>query len=923
MFNLVILLLSLILPFAVLSETITLKEIKTLAVAKPLEFKNGKPVTLIDTGPITDPAGNLARGPHLFEIGIDPNAPYPVFVKGKKINPGEKHFFVENLSQTSHGFSTQIYPAISGVEGVVNFTLKIPEVLINACPENFTERTDNCYRAQYKMVVYDCPLGTELNNITKNCERHETVPSHEYCVSPYQLRAGKCTHEFTVPAEQTCPLGDNWSDNGTECKFYDVQPINSCKSGFIQDANNCFPLTPLLEDCPEGYSIKSGRCELFISDEAKSCSEGYVKLEGLCYQLSEAEQICPTGFNILDESCKKTTTTPKGQSCPEGYSKFGEVDKCFSNEGATPTKKCDEGVLQGGNCVINEVIQASIVCPSWAYESNGQCAYDSSSQPRYDCPSRWVFDSNGTTCYERENYVPDPNHVCPSGYTKHKWRTNRCTDSRAYIVAGRSGPVTQEMREQCTSSGGRVEWDGVHTVCLFMSPASIGFSYTCMAPNFEINGRATCTNGNTQPPVAICDEGYLSGGLCHTYTYTSPSSYYCPAGYELSGHLCSRQDSYPAIEYCADKELKEGLCRDVGQLVEIKACPDGFFENPNGQCVGSESVPVKTMCQGTVYDRTSGICYGTPYKKYTGEGSGHCGGSPGGGYSAIVEPGGCLWENKSTGDTHQGFFYVNCRVGHWESSDRVGYCSVWVTPEYEGERFCPDGMLMNGDICFVTAEFEIVDECPDSFTLDPLLDICTKDEIIDIEYKCQPQFAIFDTVFCKSLDADYAAGECSSSLDININNGRCERFDFNPIQYSCQSGFVNYSGSECRGLTADNTGGVCLDNYTLNLAINACEKTDAKNYDYICTGQVGAVNNQFNGVNCDVKYEHQSLRKCSTDYQEYILSDDGLSCSGISYVDAALKCDVDAGFTYDANTDQCKKIEIRPFLQDYSQYLEH
>ena len=93
-------------------------------------------------------------------------------------------------------------------------------------------------------------------------------------------------------------------------------------------------------------------------------------------------------------------------------------------------------------------------------------------------------------------------------------------------------------------------------------------------------------------------------------------------------------------------------------------------------------------------------------------------------------------------------------------------------------------------------------------------------------------------------------------------------------------------------------------------------------YTYTCEGYANADSKQLNGTTCDIEYTEDIKYKCPEGYEEYSISTDRLTCSSEVTTTPALECDTANGFVLSSDNSQCEKIQVRPFLRTYSEYID-
>ncbi|MCI2285937.1 hypothetical protein L3081_24230 [Colwellia sp. MSW7] len=328
---------------AAISSEVVLEPVKALPVDKELLTVTGDPVSVIETGIITDENGVAARGPHEISFTLDENAPYGVVVGGETVLPGETKVLVKNLTTSDHKLTLPVYPMVPGIEGVASYSIDIPQIKVEACPSGFTETPNDCYKVTYSTIEYECPSNSEYQEDTLDCRKTEESAVVEYCDAPFVKQNGKCVQEFTVAATQTCPSGAEWTKDGTTCRYLDSQGVENCPADYALQNGECRALTVKVqscpagyvndgvggchkdetesatENCPSGYSVDGTECVSIDIEAVESCPSGYHFTDGMCHLIVAKSPSCPSDYTLVDGSCEKVESAPFSEACADGY----------------------------------------------------------------------------------------------------------------------------------------------------------------------------------------------------------------------------------------------------------------------------------------------------------------------------------------------------------------------------------------------------------------------------------------------------------------------------------------------------------------------------------------------------------------------------------------------------------------------------
>lgn len=610
---------------AAISSEVVLEPVKALPVDKELLTVTGDPVSVIETGIITDENGVAARGPHEISFTLDENAPYGVVVGGETVLPGETKVLVKNLTTSDHKLTLPVYPMVPGIEGVASYSIDIPQIKVEACPSGFTETPNDCYKVTYSTIEYECPNNSEYQEDTLDCRKTEESAVVEYCDAPFVKQNGKCVQEFTVAANQECPTDIGWSQDGDICRYLDVKPI---------------------ESCPDGYYFTGGKCHL-ITDKSDACPANYALVDGICEKDDSvpASETCPDEFTMQEGNCVKITTEPVVQYCPPGYVDNG-WDGCSKQTIISATETCELGKAGYGECRVyysettyhngcsgfqfqpfndgsdrgicykHDVISTSIMsCPDdhvplgvdqcvkkerLSYftscqagytlnDSNTLCVKNIIENAIYACPQE--LELTGVTCGDG---VTKASLVCPSSYVESNGECVKTTTTLANFSCGDGySPMGSQCvkRENVCASGST--YQPLSNNCLRIN--TFGPSHSTYCPT-GWGGGSICTITTSENLINTCQNGSIDNtGICSTPSPTPPS-YTCQNGWALSGSSCSFYETDSATYRCPSDAQQGASCNKISTKEPILACAGLRTELNQYQCYSNVPDTSKGNC---------------------------------------------------------------------------------------------------------------------------------------------------------------------------------------------------------------------------------------------------------------------------------------------------------------------------------------
>ena len=201
-------LLVMLLNLQVYAQTIAVGEKQTLAVNKLLRTPDGNAYTYVLTDKITNASGAPALGLHTVQFTLNGSSPYAVVLDvdgGNIVNPGETFTWQQNLSLSSSRLYFTFYPATANVVGTAQFTINIPTIYTESCPQGFDSVGDICQRVELRAATYQCPDNFAVS--LDKCEQAETFTITAYCPEGGEVIDGTCRITESFEVNQVCDPG--------------------------------------------------------------------------------------------------------------------------------------------------------------------------------------------------------------------------------------------------------------------------------------------------------------------------------------------------------------------------------------------------------------------------------------------------------------------------------------------------------------------------------------------------------------------------------------------------------------------------------------------------------------------------------------------------------------------------------------------
>lgn len=466
-----------LLAFQALASNVVLEPVKAFPVAKQFEYENGQPSTVIATSPIVDDAGKLARGPHTINFTLAAGSSYAVMVNNNRVEPGETYSFVQNLTTSAHKLTLPIYPANGGIEGLVNYTIDIPNVRSLVCLSGQQELEDGCMTTTYDVLAINCsPDYVSDTSDGIKCLNYTTAPITLYCDDGYDRNGEICTKVTINPADYNCTAYTGAALQGAMCILKETKPVSKCKAGFTNISGQCRGTATSYSasyGCNVYQTWNGSKCEEFASTNAShwqtsTCGSKWRSFDGLCYDRATA--FCQAGWYMSDwDTCYLN----------------GETDPPFTHT----TPSCPSGSSwTGSRCLGNPTPQViSCRSPGSLNTSNNMCEWWTYTDMQPECHSGGTL--SGSTC-STYNYEPYGNY-CLSGGEYNSATTNCETD-------------INELADRNCVGGFVMEPDG-ESCKLIDNYDFKNCDDNTYSPD---DAFSTCERTLTEEPVLECADGY-------------------------------------------------------------------------------------------------------------------------------------------------------------------------------------------------------------------------------------------------------------------------------------------------------------------------------------------------------------------------------------------------------------------------------
>jgi len=401
---------------------------------------------------------------------------------------------------------------------------------------------------------------------------------------------------------------------------------------------------------------------------------------------------------------------------------------------------------------------------------------------------------------------------------------------------------------------------------------------TCPA-GYILSG-GMCYRTTTQPAIKVCPSGYLysmNSGDC-SKTYTVEATKNCPTGTTYSNGVCMGSSSSPASSSCPAGYTRSGSnCYKDTQIDATKSCPTGTTYS-NGLCLGSSSSVASSSCPAG-YTRSGSSCY----KDIQIDASKSC-------------PSGYNVSGNQCRKVEQtDFIYMSCKPSY-EEAGPTSYCP-------NGSSYDPnstDCTLTNnsGSQCALTKYEGGKYVCGSGETLIPsVYPTCQKKngQTVPASYSCPAGTVDLGSGVWRCMsNTSYAADKyCPSGYtDGGVS---CEKVQTTSITYSCPSQY-SLSGSKCNKRESASLVYSCPAGGTLNGT--SCVSSTSTAVTYSCPSQYS-----LSGSKCNKRESASLVYSCPAGGKLY-----GTSCFSSTSTAVTYSCPEN----YILSVDLCSKTEEVP-----------
>lgn len=309
---------------------------------------------------------------------------------------------------------------------------------------------------------------------------------------------------------------------------------------------------------------------------------------------------CPAGFGLNGKTCEKTVTAAPQVICNQGILQGLE---CVIE---TPkTARCPAGTIQQGKQCVQQLQQAAAAfCPAGFVEGYGGCEMTEQLPLIEVCE---IGSREGPQCATVDVAPYNAQQFCPAGFEEHAkggcWRstTYDCTP----LQRGKGGLALRGLLGKEGGMGGmgggmsapvtNAKVNVIQQTCERKEAAAYVTEKSCPA-GFTDTGNG-CMVKNYFPTTQRCSNG---GPIeaCFT-TRNAPFQYQCPAGTQQNGQTCVSTLSQPEETFCSIG-FDNGL-NCLQTFAPQQVCAPGLTLS-GGICLGTETAPpqvtVTVTCTG-------------------------------------------------------------------------------------------------------------------------------------------------------------------------------------------------------------------------------------------------------------------------------------------------------------------------------------
>lgn len=669
-----------------------------------------------------------------------------------------------------------------------------------------------------------CPSGYSKGDDL--CEKTYTHPSTDVCDTGYDLVAGQCLQKLIVNSSLACPISGINIDN----KY--------CRTA----SNTSSALNPFYYNCSSGYAAKGESCyRLLTSSANKTCDSGYTHNQSTCANETIEPTIatCNIGSTSYNSAlCNINSDTAGAHVCPSKYLDIDGV--CRDSTLSLASYTCPTGNLVGYECKTLMSQPADFKCPEEYTLSNSSCIKIESEAITKECRDGFAS-LNWQFCYR--NTPNSGVSTCPSGY-KISFEERRCvkvteteritTCPVSHTLNARNGlcETTTEVSDDpfllwvCPTG---YEYDSQRASCFTLQEATSGSGWSCPA-GYSLNKNAcqkiiTNTSTTTCPPTTS-----FIGGVCR-YTAkdrTTSSGITCPSGFGYNSNikLCTSDIAMAPQKNCSSAgyifNALTNLCESPLIFQDpVRTCPAGYIDNVDFEaCVKEVLIAAVPICN-------SGFVYHQAQNK-------------------------CVDE-----DDHDPI--ITCPAGYGLTADNKNCEKLLVVSN--GTQ-CETGFTaINGTTCRSTTPTDSKAICPTGFYIDPVKNICEKEEVIPLIYAC-PTGYVFDNdkKACRIINVIAGLELCPEGFELTTDKSQCFKTELSPSTVECPEGYHNREDGTCSLTIKIPPTTTCPMNYSLS-SNGTCERLEQ--HEALIECPLGMT---YNGSECHQLISETPTR-CQTGYK--------------------------------------------------------
>eukprot|EP01068_Selenidium_serpulae_P006121 Selendium_serpulae@DN4294_c0_g1_i1.p1 len=473
-----------------------------------------------------------------------------------------------------------LFPVKAPIPKASKVAVPKPTVILTPhCPDEYEFVGKDCIAKHEVPEIHTCPSGT--NEVHGQChKRHE---ASMICPHGFHLKGKMCVSSEIAPLVNTCPAGS--FQHGSQCVIK-LEHAPHCADGTARMGDRCARFTPMVKDCPTGYTPRGDLCATQVFEEPDSvCPQGTFPEGNVCKVVTEVEEICPPGTVDVGDNC--ATYANKQKQCPKGYSMQGK--DCVRRERAPKMSMCANGGNPEEDCIVRIPVPPSPYCKIGKICTSGQCAKAKRLQPRYTCPQGYDLE-HGSKCVKVVTYDCTKTH-----------QDIECEGAAVGHIGGKGtapqGKYPSHIRHRMLNVDSKGKYQNIH--------------YSKLAPIPKCQKKApvapkTCEKVHTAQAEAYCDQGTFKGTYCEIQEYFAPE-YRCDAKSDAAGD-CYVEERTPILYSCPAGYTKTGPEGCTRTIIEVPHffCPPGTVEPncatfrnkacPGGKCVNKFVEAPKLIC---------------------------------------------------------------------------------------------------------------------------------------------------------------------------------------------------------------------------------------------------------------------------------------------------------------------------------------